>query len=115
MTSERTTDKHGPVPDDAMKKDFESGTPVREAESIRRHHPTPEGTLSPDEIDARTELAQSIEGAVFPARPDALVHSATEMNASPSVLDTLRGLPDREYVNIQDIWTELGGPTEDRN
>ena len=112
---QRTSDKHGPRVDDGLNDEVSHRTPTHDAEGVVRHPDTPEGTLTPDQVDARTELAASLQRHVFPATRDELLASAEEMQAAPEVIATLRQLPEGEYENVQAIWTALGGPTEERN
>lgn len=60
--------------------------------------------------DTETELSRTVCRLVFPAYRDDLVRQAVEYHAPADVLAVLRGLPDREYAAVHDIWAALGTP-----
>ncbi|HVL80873.1 MAG TPA: DUF2795 domain-containing protein [Actinomycetota bacterium] len=111
---EITSDKVAPVVDDSRSREYSARQPHEQATSEDRHHRMPEGTLQPEEIDARTELAQSIQGSVFPATREELLASAEEMDATPEIMASLRQLPDGTYENVQEVWATLGGSIEEK-
>ncbi len=113
---ERQSDKHGPRVDEQLDDEYERTTPSIEAEQVSRHPDTPPGTLSDDEVAARTELAASLQPSVFPAGKEELLASAQEMGATPSVIEALGRLPDGQtFENVQQVWTALGGTSEQRS
>jgi hypothetical protein len=134
---QRGSDKHGPRSDDALEKDTRSmvqGAPgesraeeFREQEGPGQQEPTPdarlhgdrgmtpEGTLAADEIEARSEIARHIPGAVFPGTRNELLQGAREMHAPDAILRQIASLPEgRTFENVQDVWTALGGTAERR-
>jgi hypothetical protein len=73
---------------------------------------TPDGMTATD-VELRSELASYLDRSTFPAVRAQLMEQATENHAPERVLDEIRRLPDgREYVNVNDIWSTLGGGTE---
>ena len=133
---ERGNTKHGARLDEQLKHETDSlthGAPVesrveewREAEPAGEDQPIPDARLvggrdpgvgnglSPDEVEARAELARHLRPSAFPANRTVLMSVAREEQAPEAVLDALRQLPDgREYENMQAVWTALGGHVED--
>ncbi|MEA3077761.1 MAG: hypothetical protein QOF60_2669 [Actinomycetota bacterium] len=111
------TDKHGSRLDDDLKKDTRGGDEAREmlrSEDHRLDVHEPPGF--PDELDAerRSQLAASVEPRAFPARPDELLATAEEQHADEWIIEALRSLEDRVYDNVQEVWTALGGPVEEK-
>lgn len=133
---ERGSDKHSPRIDDELSHDVRpllQGAPVesraneeREQEGPGDDDPTPDARLSgdrgltppdaltPDEIEARSELARYLERKVFPGDRDALVASAQRMNAPPRVVERLGQLPDGQFTHVEAVWEALGGQVEFR-
>jgi Protein of unknown function (DUF2795) len=134
---DRGSDKTNPRVDQELKRatePLERGAPVpsrsqpsREQEAAGEGEPepdsrlsgdrgmTPEGALSPDELEARTDLARHLEPSIFPADREALLTSARDAGAPPDILSRLEQLPaDREYGTVQEVWEALGGPAEER-
>lgn len=130
---ERGSEKHGPRVDEEMGNEtrgLEQGAPVeprveefREQEAAADGEPEPDariaggrdtgGTLSPEEVEARSELARSIEPSAFPADRRALLRTAQNINAPDSVINRLRNLPSNvEFENVQAVWSALGGSVE---
>jgi hypothetical protein len=112
------SDKHGPRVDDDLQKDTRGGDDAREA--LRADDARPdvvqeqEGVLDDADAERRSELARSIEPGVFPARPAELEASAAGNFASEGIIRALQALPDRVYENVQDVWSTLGGPVEEK-
>ncbi|MCA1824224.1 MAG: DUF2795 domain-containing protein [Mycobacteriales bacterium] len=127
--------QHGPALDDAMKRETESVVrggrdshveEWREAEPSGEDEPTvapvlagglepgtPDGMTRAD-VEVRAELAKHLRPSAFPANRQMLVQTATEESAPAPVLELLRQLPDgREFVNVQDVWSAIGGGTEE--
>lgn len=136
MTEHRESTKHGPLQDDVLKTETE---PLRQGGNSRSEDwrqpeeergesepptaapandphangGTPPGMDAAD-VRGRSELARSLQPAVFPADRDRLLQSADETGAPDWVLEALRGLPEgQDYENMQALWRALGGGTED--
>ena len=131
---ERST-QHGPMLDDAMKKETESVVRAgreshveewREAEPAGEDEPeikpviaggiqpgTPEG-MTPADVELRAELAKHLRPSIFPATREALVSTAMDEDAPGRIVQLLEQLDDgnRQYVNLQEVWTALGGHGE---
>lgn len=74
---------------------------------------TPEG-LDPDDVEPRTDVGRHLDMSAFPTDRNGVLANAGKNNAPDAVLDLLRGLPDgRTFRNTQDVWTALGGSSED--
>ncbi len=133
----RESDKHGPRVDEEMDKETQSmtsGGPTdsraeekRESEGPTGAEDTPDHrlrgdrgmtsdvSLTPDEVEARQDLARFLEGAAFPGTREELVDSARSMDATEPVLRQLSELPGgRTFENLQEVWTTLGGRPERR-
>jgi hypothetical protein len=131
---ERGSDKHGSRLDDAMAGEVEGtvrgghgtrGEEWREAEPSGEDQPdvdlapeetlaggTPEG-MTRDDVEGRSRLAQYLSGAAFPATAAALRDHAAANHAPDDVRDVLDRLPyDRDYGNVNDVWTAAGGGEE---
>jgi hypothetical protein len=112
------SDKHGARVDDELQKDTRGGEDARE--QLRADDSRPdvvqehEGVLDDQDAERRSELARSIEPSVFPARPAELEASAAGKFASEGIIRALQALPDRVYENIQDVWSTMGGPVEEK-
>ena len=48
------------------------------------------------------------EGIEYPASREDLVEFATDAEIDPDVLNLVRGLPDREYLDQNDVWRAIG-------
>src|SRR3954453_11203752 len=65
------------------------------------------------EIEARSELARWLPPHVFPAAQGELLANL-DVATPPEIVATLRGLPtDRQYANVQAVWSALGHPIEE--
>src|SRR5438132_13224640 len=133
---ERRSDKHGSRIDEGLKHDTDSivhGAPVesraaegREQEGPADDEPTPDSLLvgeardgagdglTHEEVEARTELARHLQGAIFPATPAELAESARRMQASDDLVERLGALPDGSYDHVEAVWEALGGRAEFR-
>lgn len=131
---ERGSDKHSPMLDDKMKA--ETAGLVAAGRSTRAqewHDPEPSGEDEPDvdrapdstltggtpdgmtaaDVERRSRLATVLDRSVFPAVRAQLVEDAEANHAPEAILDELRRLPDgREFANVNEVWTTLGGGTE---
>ncbi|MQA95726.1 MAG: DUF2795 domain-containing protein [Streptosporangiales bacterium] len=129
------SDKHGPIKDEVLKEETEAverggqdprahewrqGEPSAEDEPAIRRSPeeertggTPPGMSSGDVAD-RSELARWLQPGEFPSSAERISAAARDLNAPDHVLAELAALPqDRVYRNVQEIWQDLGGGTED--
>jgi hypothetical protein len=112
------SDKHSARMDDDLQKDTRGGQDARE--HLRADDARPdvvqelEGVLDDADAARRSELARSIEPSVFPARPAELEASATASFAAEGIIRALQALPDRVYENVQDVWSTMGGPIEQK-
>jgi hypothetical protein len=112
------SDKHGARLDDDLQKDTRGGEDARER--LRADDARPdvvqqqEGVLDDADAERRSELARAIEPGIFPARPAELEASAAGNFASDGIIRALQALPDRVYENVQDVWSTLGGPVEEK-
>ena len=113
-----TSDKHSARVDDEIQKDTRGGEDARE--QLRSDDSRPdvvqqqEGVMDDADAERRSELARAIEPSIFPARPAELEASAARNFASDGIIRALQALPDRVYDNVQDVWTTLGGPVEEK-
>ena len=132
---ERGSDKHSAMLDDQMKA--ETAGMVAAGRSTRAqewHDPEPSGEDEPDvdrapdatltggtpdgmtaaDVERRSRLASYLDRSVFPATRSTLVEDAEGNHAPDDLLADLRRLPDgREFVNVNDVWTTLGGGSEE--
>lgn len=112
------SDKHSARTDDDLQKDTRAGEDVRQ--NLRADDSRPdvvqqnEGVMDDHDAERRSALARSIEPGIFPARPAELEASATENFADDGIIRALQALPDRVYENVQDVWSTLGGPVEEK-
>jgi hypothetical protein len=132
---EQSTDKHGPRLDEELKHEtagmVSAGRSTR-AEEWRDPEPAgedqPDVDLAPDttlvggtpdgmtaeDVERRSRLASYLDRSTFPAVRQQLVDDAVANHAPDDVVAELRGLPDgREFVNVNDVWTALGGGSEE--
>jgi Protein of unknown function (DUF2795) len=132
---QRGSDKHGPRRDEALAGEVEglvrAGRTTR-AEEWRDPEPpgedqpdvdlAPDGTLvggtpagmTPADVEGRSELAAYLGKEVYPADRETLLATALRDGAPSSVLARLQNLPaGREFHNVQEVWTALGGGTEE--
>lgn len=117
-TGMEMSDKHGARLDDDLQKDTRGGEDAREQLRADDHRPDVvqrnEGVLDDADAARRSELARMLEPSIFPARPSQLEESAAGNFASEGILRALQALPDRVYENVQDVWSTLGGPVEEK-
>lgn len=52
-----------------------------------------------------------LEGITYPASRDRLVSFVTDSELDPDVLNLVRSLPDREYLDHDDVWRSMGEAT----
>ena len=112
------SDKHSARVDDELQKDTRGGQDARE--QLRADDARPdvvqqqEGVLDDADAEKRSELARFLEPSAFPARPAELEASADRNFAPDGIIRALQALPDRVYENVQDVWSTLGGPVEEK-
>ena len=59
------------------------------------------------EMQASKNASEFVEGLDYPATKSAIVGKAREANLGPTVQDALEKLPDREYVDAEDLTKAL--------
>jgi hypothetical protein len=133
---ERGSDKVSPRRDDALKHDTEGlvrGGHGTHAEEWKGSEPSgedqpdadlsPEGTLAggtpegidEDEVAERSELATYVGRGAYPADRARLLEVVRGAQAPDHVVAIVAELPEgREFENLQDVWTALGGGHEQR-
>lgn len=131
---ERGSDRHSARMDDALKGETEGLVRAgRDTHAQEWKTPEPSGEDQPDldrapdstltggvptgmteaDVEGRSELAAHLDRSVFPALGTVLVDNARENNAPDAVVEQLRRLPaGREFQNVGEVWTELGGGHE---
>jgi hypothetical protein len=73
---------------------------------------TPNG-MEPDDVAGRSELASFLGKDCYPMVREQVIDLVIDRNAPERVVDLVRGLPSgREFTNVNDIWTALGGHVE---
>jgi hypothetical protein len=131
---ERGSDKHSPRLDEAIKHETAGLTSSGQEPHIeewrqpepsgedqpevgvdptgQRHGGTPAG-MSAADVEGRSELARYLGRSAFPGVGAALFQAAREAEAPERVLDRLRRLPSgREYRNVNEVWSAIGGHVE---
>jgi hypothetical protein len=132
---ERGSDKHSPRVDEQLDHDTRSlrqGAPVesrveehREQEGPGEDQPTPDARLTGrrataasldlDDAETRADIARFLSPSAFPADREALLADAEANQAPAGVVERLKALPaGRDFENVQDIWSALGGTVEHR-
>lgn len=134
MTVERGSDKVSPREDEQRKHETEglvrSGhtthaeewkdpEPVGEdqpdadlAPSGTLHGGTPDG-MDADDVEGRAELAAFLGKDAYPLIREQVLDLVIDGHAPDRVIDLVRRLPSgREFHNINDVWTALGGHVE---
>lgn len=131
---QRGSDKHGARMDDAL--DAEVDGMLRAGHETRAEEwnsPEPAGEDQPDvdlsadgtlaggvpagmteeDVEQRSRIASYLGKEVWPATGSQLVAVARARQAPDAVLDRLGQLPEgRVFRNMQDVWSELDGGTE---
>lgn len=129
--AQRRSDKHNPRIDEelaGLTGSITRGAPVegRARDDLRQEDPgevyaadaalepgVPPG-MTPDDVEIRSQLAQSLRPAVFPAQRDELVEVARAEHASRGVVAALQQLPgDRTYGVLEEVAEALGEHGED--
>jgi hypothetical protein len=72
----------------------------------------PEG-MTAEDIEGRAELATYIGKECYPVVRAQVIDLVIENNAPERVVDLVKNLPsDRQFQNINEIWTAVGGNVE---
>src|SRR3954467_15504092 len=73
---------------------------------------TPAG-MTADDVEGRAELATYIGKDAYPVVRAQVIDLVMERQAPDRIIDLVKNLPsDREYQNINEIWTAVGGNVE---
>lgn len=77
----------------------------------------PERPRVPDGMDEadvqqRSELAGYLGKEIWPAPKAIVMETARAKHAPEEIVSKLDLLPDREFTNLADVWSELGGGNE---
>jgi hypothetical protein len=134
MTVERGSDKHSPLVDDQLKHETEGlvragrsthAEEWKDAEPSGEDQPDadlmPDGTLhggtpdgmAADDVEGRAELAGFIGKEAYPLVREQILDLVIDRQAPDRVIDLVRRLPSgREFENINDVWTSVGGHVE---
>jgi hypothetical protein len=76
------------------------------------HGGTPDG-MDADDVEGRSEIASFLGKDCYPMVREQVINLAIDRNAPTRVVDLVRGLPSgREFANVNEIWTALGGHVE---
>jgi hypothetical protein len=76
------------------------------------HGGVPQG-MSDEDVDGRAELAGYIGKAAYPLVRAQVIDLVMDGEAPQRVIDLVRNLPsDRQFENVNDLWTALGGHVE---
>ncbi|MFI5908972.1 DUF2795 domain-containing protein [Dactylosporangium sp. NPDC051541] len=111
---ERGNTKHGAALDERLRRE--------DALEARQVDPEGEGDrsggapvgMTPDEVEARSNLGRYIPMASLPGDRDDLIAGATELEAPDEVLDALEALPaGTQFQTVNEVWAALGGRNED--
>jgi hypothetical protein len=131
---DRGSDKHSPLVDDQLKHETEglvraghsthaeewkdsepSGEDQPDADLApagTMHGGTPHG-MAPDDVEGRAELAGYIGKDAYPMVREQILDLVMDRQAPDRVIDLVRRLPaGREFDNINDVWTAVGGHVE---
>ncbi|GAA3456892.1 DUF2795 domain-containing protein [Dactylosporangium matsuzakiense] len=111
---ERGNTKHGVALDDRLRREAEY--------EVRQVDPEGEGDrsggapfgMTPDDVEARSNLGRYIPKSSLPGDRDDLIAGATELDAPDEVLDALEVLPPAtQFETVNQVWAALGGRNED--
>ena len=64
------------------------------------------------EMRASEIASQLIEGLDYPISKDGILKSARETSIDPTVLDSLKKIPDREYSGPEELTQALNAPAQ---
>jgi hypothetical protein len=132
---ERGSDKHGHRLDEEMKHEVEGlvrsghsthaqewADPEPSGEDEPEVDRAPNGALSggvpegmsPEEVEARSDLARYLPPAAFPADAEALRTYAAAAEAPAPVIQQLGRAPEgKQFASVGELWTALGGGSEE--
>ena len=96
------SNKRGPRMDEDLKAPTRGGEDVKVPESALETEPRPPEAIR--EVEDRSELARYLDPSAFPARSEELVEQAVSHRAPDYVLARLRGLPDRQFDTVEQVW-----------
>ncbi|MFI0262661.1 DUF2795 domain-containing protein [Streptomyces sp. NPDC017056] len=130
------TNKTGPARDDMMKKQIQGELKAdRALRAEEDHDPEPSGEdqpdvtrsagapfggstpdgMTPEAVEIRTEMAQHLGRAVYPADRNAIIGTLRQNNAPDRLVELAQRLPENErYENAQRIVESLGLTREHR-
>jgi hypothetical protein len=134
ITVERGSDKHSPMLDDQLKHETEglvrsgrsthaeewkdpepSGEDQPDADRVpdgTQHGGVPTG-MTGDDVEGRAELAGFIGKDAYPLIREQVLELVIDGEAPDRVVDLVRELPSgREFHNMNEIWSALGGSVE---
>jgi hypothetical protein len=76
------------------------------------HGGTPPG-MTADDVEGRAELATFLGKDAYPMVREQIINLAIDRSAPDRVIDLVRRLPaGREFHNVNEVWTTLGGNVE---
>jgi hypothetical protein len=111
---ERGNTKHGVVLDDQLRNEARAEVQAVDLEGLGARSGGAPAGMTPDDVEARSNLGRFIPMASLPGDRDDLIAGATELNAPDEVLAALERLPEGEvYETVNQVWAALGGPNED--
>ncbi|GAA0950730.1 DUF2795 domain-containing protein [Actinocorallia libanotica] len=128
------SDKHGPKLDEEMRRESEGLTrtgssthpqPWNDPEPVDTDSgldPTAHLTdrrgappgMTPQDVEARSEVASVLAGVQYPAQPRELADHAAQSGAPDVVVSRLSQLPGKSYEGLPDIVRDLGIGHEER-
>jgi hypothetical protein len=131
---DRGSDKHSPMRDEQLKHETEglvrggrsthaeewkdpepSGEDQPDADrapDTTLHGGTPAG-MTDDDVEGRAELASYLGKDCYPMVREQVIDLAMDRQAPVRVVDLVRRLPSgREFHNVNEIWTAVGGGVE---
>jgi Protein of unknown function (DUF2795) len=129
--SEQVSAKHGPVEDDAIKRQDRSDLQARgdewpdpeDAEADGGAVWAPEGRFAGTQqledwqaIELRSDLARRLNRTAFPANRSHLVEVLDAQDAGQRLVDLVSSLPDEaQFGNLGELLRGLGLPVEERS
>jgi hypothetical protein len=131
---ERGSDKHSPMRDDELKHETEGlvraghGTHAEEwkdpepsGEDQPDSDKMPDGTLhggtppgmTDEDVEGRAEIATYLGKGSYPMVREQIINLALDRQAPARVVDMVRRLPSgREFHNVNEVWSAIGGNVE---
>lgn len=71
----------------------------------------PDG-MDEGDVEQRAQLAGYLGKEIWPAPKAIVLETARAQHAPEEILIQLDQLEEREYINLADVWAELGGGNE---